>query len=54
VPVQLVYPQARLIAAKLRAFVDHAVPRLKARLATGTPNETSTGLHMLSLRQSVP
>lgn len=33
VPVQLVYPQARLLAAKLRAFVDHAVPRLKAQLA---------------------
>jgi len=32
VPVQLVYPQARLVAAKLRAFVDHAVPRLKERL----------------------
>ena len=33
VPVQLVYPQARIVASKLRAFVDHVAPRLKARLA---------------------
>ncbi|MDZ4096848.1 MAG: LysR family transcriptional regulator [Paracoccaceae bacterium] len=28
-PVQLVYPQTRLIAPKIRAFVDFAAPRLK-------------------------
>ncbi|MDI4655700.1 LysR family transcriptional regulator [Xanthobacter autotrophicus] len=32
-PVHVVYPGARLQAAKLRAFVDFAVPRLRARLA---------------------
>lgn len=34
VPVQLVYPQARLVAPKLRAFVDLAVRRLRERLST--------------------
>lgn len=33
VPVQLVYPQGRAMAAKVRAFLDFAAPRLKARLA---------------------
>ncbi len=33
VPVHLVHPQARLVAAKVRSFVDHAAPRLKERLA---------------------
>jgi DNA-binding transcriptional LysR family regulator len=33
VPVQLVYPQSRLLAAKVRAFVDFAAPRLAAALA---------------------
>lgn len=32
VPVSLVYPQNRLISAKVRAFVDFAAPRLRARL----------------------
>jgi DNA-binding transcriptional LysR family regulator len=32
VPVQLVYPESRLVAPKVRAFVDHAVPRLRAAL----------------------
>ena len=32
-PVQLVYPHARLMAPKLRAFVDFAAPRLSAELA---------------------
>lgn len=31
-PVHLVYPQARLIAPKVRAFVDFAAPRLRAAL----------------------
>ncbi|MFG1343414.1 LysR family transcriptional regulator [Xanthobacter autotrophicus DSM 431] len=32
-PVHVVYPEARLPAAKLRAFVAFAVPRLRSRLA---------------------
>lgn len=31
-PVHLVYPQARLVAPRLRALVDFAAPRLKAAL----------------------
>lgn len=34
VPVPLVYPQARLVAPKLRGFVDLAQRRLGERLAT--------------------
>lgn len=35
VPVQIVYPQARLLSANVRAFVDLAVPRLRgARFQT--------------------
>ena len=33
VPVQLVYPQSRLVAAKVRAFMDFAGPRLTRILA---------------------
>ncbi|MFZ2872167.1 LysR substrate-binding domain-containing protein, partial [Zavarzinia sp.] len=33
-PVHLVYPESRLVAAKLRAFVDFSAPRLRARLAS--------------------
>jgi DNA-binding transcriptional LysR family regulator len=33
VPVQLVYPNARLVAPKLRAFLDFAVPRLSTALS---------------------
>ena len=32
VPVQLVYPESKLVAPKLRAFLDYATPRLRARL----------------------
>jgi DNA-binding transcriptional LysR family regulator len=32
VPIQLVYPQARLLAPKIRAFIDFAAPRLKESL----------------------
>ncbi len=32
-PVHLVYPQTRLVAPKVRAFVDYAAPRLKLVLA---------------------
>jgi DNA-binding transcriptional LysR family regulator len=31
-PISLVYPSGRLVPLKLRAFLDFAVPRLKARL----------------------
>lgn len=49
VPVQLVYPEARLMTAKLRAFVDLAVPSLRARLAAldqgpARPAEPAAGL----------
>jgi DNA-binding transcriptional LysR family regulator len=37
VPVSLVYPQSRLVAAKLRAFVDFAAPRLAKALADLVP-----------------
>jgi DNA-binding transcriptional LysR family regulator len=33
VPVHLVFPQSRLIAPKLRAFLDYSATRLKAELA---------------------
>lgn len=33
-PVSLVYPQARLVSARLRAFIDWIVPRLRARLGS--------------------
>jgi DNA-binding transcriptional LysR family regulator len=32
IPVSLVYPQARLVSARLRAFIDWIVPRLRERL----------------------
>jgi DNA-binding transcriptional LysR family regulator len=32
-PVSLVYPQARIVSARLRAFIDWFVPRLRAKLA---------------------
>jgi DNA-binding transcriptional LysR family regulator len=32
VPVQLVYPESRLVAPKVRAFIDYAAPRLRAAL----------------------
>ncbi|WP_407925906.1 LysR substrate-binding domain-containing protein [Falsiroseomonas selenitidurans] len=34
VPVQVVYPQARLVAPKVRAFVDLTARRLRERLST--------------------
>ena len=36
VPVQLVYPQSRLLAAKVRAFVDFAAPQAR-RVAAASP-----------------
>ncbi len=32
VPVRLVYPESRLVAPKVRAFIDYAAPRLRAAL----------------------
>jgi len=34
-PVSLVYPQARLVSARLRAFIDWVVPRMRERLGAG-------------------
>ena len=34
VPVQIVHPHSRLVAAKVRALLDFAAPRLKERLTT--------------------
>ena len=33
VPVQIVYPQSRLLAPKVRAFIDFAAPRLAKLIA---------------------
>lgn len=35
VPVSIVYPHSRLLSSRVRAFVDWAVPRLRARLGAG-------------------
>ena len=35
-PISLVYPGGRLLPIKLRAFLDFAAPRLRARLSEGT------------------
>jgi len=42
-PVQLVYPQSRLVAPKIRAFVDFATPRLRAAIGelSSTPAKAS-------------
>jgi DNA-binding transcriptional LysR family regulator len=32
VPVQLVYPESRLVAPKVRAFIDYAAPRIRTAL----------------------
>jgi DNA-binding transcriptional LysR family regulator len=37
VPVQLVYPESRLIAPKVRSFMDFAPPRLRAALTELSP-----------------
>ncbi len=39
VPVQLVYPVSRLVAPKVRAFVDYAAPRIGAALEQLKPRE---------------
>lgn len=45
-PVHLVYAPARLIAPKIRAFIDYAAPRLKetlGRLAPASRQDSQTG-----------
>lgn len=37
VPVQLVYPESRLVAPRVRSFVDFATPRLRSVLADLSP-----------------
>jgi DNA-binding transcriptional LysR family regulator len=39
VPVQLVYPESRLVAPKVRAFIDYAAPRIRAALDELKPRE---------------
>jgi DNA-binding transcriptional LysR family regulator len=36
VPVSLIYPQARLVSARLRAFIDWIVPRLREAISNGS------------------
>jgi DNA-binding transcriptional LysR family regulator len=43
VPVQLVYPESRLIAPKVRAFVDFSTPRLRSALADLSPRSRKQG-----------
>lgn len=45
VPVHLVYPQNRLIAPKLRAFVDFAAPRLRETLTMLALSTDDAPLH---------
>ena len=42
VPVQLVYPESRLVAPKVRAFIDYAAPRIRAALEELRPKERVT------------
>jgi DNA-binding transcriptional LysR family regulator len=37
VPVNLIYAQRRIVAPKIRAFIDFAAPRLSAALSQGRP-----------------
>lgn len=41
VPVQIVYPESRLVAPKIRAFVDFAAPRLRTALADSKADRAS-------------
>ena len=42
-PVNLVYPAGRLLPLKVRAFLDFAAPRFKARLAADFERHSETG-----------
>ena len=35
-PIHVVYPQARLLSANVRSFVDYVVPRIRNRIASAT------------------
>lgn len=37
VPVQLIYPESRLVAPKVRAFIDYAAPRIRTALEYTDP-----------------
>lgn len=37
VPVHLVYPESRIVAPKVRAFIDYAAPKLQAALREAKP-----------------
>lgn len=41
VPLQLVYPESRLVAPKVRAFIDLSAPRLRAALGKLSAQETT-------------
>jgi DNA-binding transcriptional LysR family regulator len=43
VPIQLVYPESRLVAPKVRAFIDYAAPRVRAALEELRPAERRAG-----------
>jgi DNA-binding transcriptional LysR family regulator len=45
VPVNIVYPQSRLVSPKLRACVDFAAPRLRATLDSLIPPEANAKNH---------
>ena len=42
IPVQLVYPESRLVAPKVRAFIDYAAPRIRAALQEVRAREKAT------------
>jgi DNA-binding transcriptional LysR family regulator len=44
VPVQLVYPESRMVSPKVRAFIDYAAPRLRAALQEVGAEEKSAKL----------
>jgi DNA-binding transcriptional LysR family regulator len=44
VPVQLVYPESRLVAPKVRAFVDYAAPKLRSALRGLNPSAKKTAV----------
>ncbi len=52
VPVHLVYPQSRLLSAKLRTFIDFAAPRLRATLDRLSLPATNANGHPADGRQA--
>ena len=41
-PVQLVYPESRIVAPKVRAFIDYAAPRVRMALEELRPREKAS------------